>query len=72
MSFSRERFDWVAFDGSRPLPVSMASMPLKLKVILVGERESLADFQEMGPELAGQAIYGEFEDNLRMADAKRL
>ncbi len=24
-------------------------MPLKLKVILVGERESLADFQEMEP-----------------------
>ncbi len=35
---NRERFDWVAFDESRPLPVSVPSMPLKLKVILVGER----------------------------------
>lgn len=42
---NRERFDWVAFDESRPLPVSVPSMPLKLKVILVGERESLADFR---------------------------
>ena len=53
---NRERFDWVAFDESRPLPVSVPSMPLKLKVILVGERESLADFQEMEPELSEQAI----------------
>ncbi|MEX8986279.1 AAA family ATPase, partial [Salmonella enterica] len=69
---SRERFDWVAFDESRPLPVSMPSMPLKLKVILVGERESLADFQEMEPELAEQAIYSEFEDNLQIADAEAM
>ena len=51
---NRERFDWVAFDESRPLPVSVPSMPLKLKVILVGERESLADFQEMDPELSAK------------------
>ncbi|EAM9239309.1 Lon protease family protein [Salmonella enterica subsp. arizonae] len=69
---TRERFDWVAFDESRPLPVSVPSMPLKLKVILVGERESLADFQEMEPELAEQAIYSEFEDNLQIADAKAM
>ncbi len=69
---SRERFDWVAFDESRPLPVSVPSMPLTLKVILVGERESLADFQEMEPELAEQAIYSEFEDNLQIADAEAM
>ncbi|EBI9231924.1 Lon protease family protein [Salmonella enterica] len=69
---TRERFDWVAFDESRPLPVSVPSMPLKLKVILVGERESLADFQEMEPELSEQAIYSEFEDNLQIADAKAM
>ncbi|VEA39924.1 protease [Salmonella enterica subsp. enterica] len=62
----------VAFDESRPLPVSVPSMPLKLKVILVGERESLADFQEMEPELAEQAIYSEFEDNLQIADAEAM
>ncbi|EEI0561002.1 AAA family ATPase [Salmonella enterica] len=69
---TRERFDWVAFDESRPLPVSVPSMPLKLKVILVGERESLADFQEMEPDLAEQAIYSEFEDKLQIADAKAM
>lgn len=69
---NRERFDWVAFDESRPLPVSVPSMPLKLKVILVGERESLADFQEMEPELSEQAIYSEFEDTLQIVDAESV
>ena len=69
---SHERFDWVSFDESRPLPVSVPSMPLKLKVVLVGERESLADFQEMEPELAEQAIYSEFEDNLQIVDAETM
>lgn len=69
---SHERFDWVAFDESRPLPVSVPPMPLKLKVVLVGERESLADFQEMEPELAEQAIYSEFEDNLQIVDAETM
>ena len=69
---SHERFDWVAFDESRPLPVSVPSMPLKMKVVLVGERESLADFQEMEPELAEQAIYSEFEDNLQIVDAETM
>lgn len=69
---NRERFDWVAFDESRPLPVSVPSMPLKLKVILVGERESLADFREMEPELSEQAIYSEFEDTLQIVDAESV
>ncbi|MDR8230865.1 AAA family ATPase, partial [Acinetobacter baumannii] len=51
---TRQRFDWLSMDESRPLPVSIPSMPLSLKIILVGERESLADFQEMEPELAAQ------------------
>lgn len=69
---TRRRFDWVAFDESRPLPVSVPSLPLELRVILVGERDSLADFQEMEPELAEQAIYSEYEDNLQISDAETL
>lgn len=63
-----QRFDWLTFDESRPLPVTVPSMPLSLKVVLVGDRDSLADFQEMEPELAEQAVYTEFEDNLQIAD----
>ncbi|XTZ37012.1 AAA family ATPase [Salmonella enterica] len=66
------RFEWVSFDEARPLPVSVPPMPLDLKVVLVGERESLADFQEMEPELAAQAIYSEYEETLQIADAESL
>jgi Lon-like ATP-dependent protease len=66
---AHQRFDWIAYDESRPLPVAIPSMPLSLKVILAGDRESLADFQEMEPELADQAVYTEFEDNIQIADA---
>lgn len=69
---TRQRFDWVSFDESRPLPVSVPSMPLQLKVILVGERDSLAEFQEMEPELAAQSIYSEYEDNLQITDAETM
>ncbi|WP_199784054.1 AAA family ATPase [Cronobacter dublinensis] len=63
-----KRFDWMAPDESRPLPVSVPSLPLSLRVVLVGDRESLADFQEMEPVLAQQAIYSEYEDDLQIAD----
>ena len=69
---TRQRFDWLSMDESRPLPVSIPSMPLSLKIITVGERESLADFREMEPELAAQAIYSEYEDTLQFADADTL
>ncbi|EKM7810866.1 Lon protease family protein [Klebsiella aerogenes] len=69
---SRQRFDWLSIDESRPLPVSIPSMPLNLRIILIGERDALADFQEMEPELASQAIYSEYEDNLQIADADTL
>ncbi|POU02416.1 MULTISPECIES: Lon protease family protein [Enterobacteriaceae] len=69
---TRQRFDWVSFDESRPLPVSVPAMPLTLKVILVGERESLADFQEMEPDLAAQSIYSEYEENIQITDVDAL
>ena len=66
---TQQRFDWVGYDESRPLPVSVPSMPLSLTVVLTGDRESLADFQEMEPELAELAVYSEYEDNIQVADA---
>lgn len=69
---TQQRFDWLTFDDARPLPVSIPSMPLKLKVMLVGERESLADFQEMEPELAEKSLYSEYEDNIQITDEESL
>lgn len=66
------RFDWISPDETRPLPVSIPSLPLNLKLILVGERESLADFQDMEPEMASQAIYSEFEESLQIASLDEM
>ncbi|MBV8044733.1 Lon protease family protein [Pluralibacter sp.] len=65
---TQQRFRWLSFDDARPLPVSIPAMPLSLKVMLVGERESLADFQEIEPELYDTIIYSEYEDNLQIVD----
>ncbi len=68
---TRQRFDWLSMDESRPLPVSIPSMPLSLKII--GGRTRIAGrFREMEPELAAQAIYSEYEDTLQFADADTL
>ncbi|EOC1317529.1 Lon protease family protein [Cronobacter turicensis] len=67
-----KRFDWVAPDETRPLPVSVPPLPLNLRVVLVGDRESLADFQEMEPVLAQQAIYSEYEDDLQISDEEDI
>ncbi|MEX5381881.1 Lon protease family protein [Cronobacter muytjensii] len=67
-----KRFEWIAPDESRPLPVSLPSLALDLRVVLVGDRESLADFQEMEPVLAQQAIYSEYEDDLQIADEEDI
>ncbi len=64
----QQRFDWLSPDETSPLPVSVPSMPLSVKLILLGDREALADFQEMEPEISYDALYSEFEDVLTIDD----
>lgn len=64
----QQRFDWLSPDETRPLPVHIPSMPLDLRLILVGDRLGLADFHDMEPELGELAIYGEFEVELPLVD----
>lgn len=61
---ARQRFEWLSPDETRPLPLSIPGMPLNIKLILTGDREAMADFQETEPELAESAIYCEFEESL--------
>ncbi|MEM6159785.1 Lon protease family protein [Erwinia sp. P6884] len=67
-----QRFDWHSPDETRPLPVTIPSLPMKFRLILTGERDALADFQEMEPELAEQALYSEFEENIQIIDREAL
>lgn len=64
------RFDWMSPDETRPLPVKIPALPLNIKLVLVGERGSLAEFHEMEPELAAIAIYSEYEDTLQVTDSE--
>lgn len=65
---TQHHFNWLPADETDPLPVIVPSLPLDLKVILVGSRDSLADFQEMEPELTEQAIYSEYEEEMSISD----
>ncbi len=64
----QRQFHWVSPDETRPLPVAIPPMPLDLRLIVVGDRHGLADFQEMEPELSEQAVYGEYEDDLQLTE----
>lgn len=68
----QQRFDWLSTDETRPLPVHIPSMPLDLRLILVGDRLGLADFHDMEPELGDLAIYGEFEAELPLVDIEGM
>ncbi len=60
------QFHWISPDETRPLPVSIPPIPLALRLIVISDRQGLADFQELEPELSKQAIYGEYEDYLQL------
>ncbi|WP_337264037.1 MULTISPECIES: Lon protease family protein [unclassified Serratia (in: enterobacteria)] len=65
----QRQFQWFTPDETRPLPVTIPSMPLELRLIVVGDRHGLADFHDIEPELCEQAIYGEYEDDLQLTEA---
>ena len=62
-------YHWISPDESRPLPVAIPSMPIDIRLVLVGDRISLGEFNEMEPELLESAVYGEYESDLPLTDA---
>lgn len=67
-----QRFDWHSPDETRPLPVAIPSMPLQFRLVLTGDRDVLADFQEMEPEMAALCLYAEFEENIQIVDGEEF
>ncbi|MFP9229753.1 AAA family ATPase [Pectobacterium cacticida] len=61
-------FRWLSPDERKPLPIEVPSMPLDVRLIILGDRDSLADIHDMEPELAEHAIYGEFEAQLPLIE----
>lgn len=68
----QQRFDWLPINKCCPLPVSVPSMPLNLRLIILGERESIADLNYLEPNLNSIAFYGEFESELSINGASAI
>ncbi|AKC32150.1 putative protease La YcbZ [Candidatus Pantoea carbekii] len=58
------RFDWYTQEQNPPLPVFIPPLPLAVRLILCGDRNALASFEELNPEIYQIASYSEFEENL--------
>ncbi|WCG84374.1 Lon protease family protein [Pectobacterium sp. A5351] len=65
---SERLYHWLSPDERKPLPVNVPPMPLEIRLIILGDRESLADIHDMEPELGEHAIYGEFEAQLQLIE----
>jgi len=61
-------FEWFPPDERNPFPVALPALPLDVKLILCGDRDALAAFQESEPELMENALYTEFEEQWRIHD----
>ncbi|SFM90775.1 Lon-like ATP-dependent protease [Izhakiella capsodis] len=70
--FLSQQYVWLSLDETRPLPIFLPTMPLKFKLLIAGDREALAEFQEIEPELSSLAIYSEFEENIQIVDDKEI
>ncbi|CUX96635.1 AAA family ATPase [Candidatus Doolittlea endobia] len=68
----QQRFDWLPADNSRPLPISVPSMPLNLRLIILSDREGLAGMSDLEPELTRLALYGEFESEMRITETEEM
>ncbi|PWC14248.1 Lon protease [Brenneria roseae subsp. americana] len=61
-------YRWQSPDERKPLPVDIPPMPLNVRLIILGDRESLGDIHDMEPELGSLSVYGEFEAQLQLID----
>ncbi|PHM37527.1 ATP-dependent protease LA [Xenorhabdus innexi] len=60
----QRRFDWLPHNENQSLPLPIPSIPLDLRLILVGDRFSLEELHTIEPELASSALYSEFEPDM--------
>lgn len=66
------RFEWFSQDERQPLPVTVPPLPLQLRLVLCGDRDALASFQELDVEAHEMALYSEFEENLQVLHEEEM
>jgi len=65
-------YEWFSTDDANPLPISIPSMPLDLRIILVGDRLSMAEMQDDDPEFFDTSLYAEYENDLHLKSDQDL
>ncbi|MGP1958861.1 MAG: AAA family ATPase [Arsenophonus sp. NC-CH8-MAG3] len=68
----QKQFEWLPVNENQFLPNPIDSMPLDIKLILVGDHFSLDEFETKEPELFSQATYGEYEFELDFEHSSQL
>ncbi|MGP1945296.1 MAG: AAA family ATPase [Arsenophonus sp. ET-LJ4-MAG3] len=68
----QKRFDWLPVNNNQFLPYPIDSMPLDIKLILVGNHFSLEKLEAKEPEFFSQIIYGEYEFELNFKHSDQL
>ncbi|MEY0472850.1 MULTISPECIES: AAA family ATPase [Providencia] len=69
---NRQQLEWLPYSENQPLPIEIEPQPLELKVIIVGDRLALEEFEFTSPELFSCAIYGEYEPVMFFEDEEQL
>ncbi|WP_272694213.1 Lon protease family protein [Providencia sp. PROV036] len=69
---NRQQLEWLPYSENQPLPIEIEPHPLELKVIIVGDRLALEEFEFTAPELFSCTIYGEYEPIMFFEDEEQL
>lgn len=69
---SAGQYEWFSTDETHPLPISIPAMPLDLRIVLVGDRLSMAELQDYEPEFFDSTLYAEFENDLLIKSAQDI
>ena len=68
----RRQLEWLPLSETDRLPIHIEPQPLELKIIIIGDRLSLEEFEYNDPELFNRAIYGEYESVMFFEDEEQL
>lgn len=69
---TRRQLEWLVHNENQTLPIEIEPQPLELKVIVVGDRLILEEFEFAAPELFDCSIYAEYEPLMFFEDEEQL
>ncbi|WP_157989763.1 AAA family ATPase [Candidatus Erwinia haradaeae] len=61
-----KKYEWYSHDEHAPLPLDIPSMPMQLRLLLLGERDMIEALQNLDSEVSSISLYSEFEDKIEI------